>query len=259
MKASTATSVHSNWRKPKSPNIASAGRSLGSASPRSSRAMKTMPRPLSMATHGRIAGSAYGAKNRTTEWARIITAMNSAGITTADSPISCSSAACTPAVNTTISTPANRISSSSLLRRVGTRRPAPAPEAAGLLRVLGGRRARCRLGARLQQVLVPRVVGGDVGEDPVSLGAVVGEDPPLDPGPGQLREVLQRDRATAALLRGQPHPGHLAPETVEHRDVPVRGRPDVVRRLPAVPAAGREQGDHQEADQGHQPTTALRP
>src|SRR6266545_1910592 len=243
MKASTATSVHSNWRKPKSPNIASAGRSLGSASPRSSRAMKTMPSPLSMATHGRIAGSAYGAKNRTTEWARIITAMNSAGITAADSPISCSSAACTPAVNTTISTPANRISSSSLLRRVGTRRPAPAPEGAGGV-------GKAAAGA---------VVGGDVGEDPVSLGAVVGEDPPLDPGPGQLREVLQRDRATAALLRGQPHPGHLAPETVEHRDVPVRGRPDVVRRLPAVPAAGREQGDHQEADQGHQPTTALRP
>jgi hypothetical protein len=126
-----AMTVQSSWRNPSPANGEYSGRTAALARPRSSRRRKDTPSPLSSATHGRIAGSAYGARKRTTTCATRNTIVSSRGSTQKSEvtfPISPYSYAAVYAVTMII---ANSSPASSALRRVGARRSASALGAGG--------------------------------------------------------------------------------------------------------------------------------
>src|SRR2546421_1342287 len=94
------------------------------------RRRKITPSPLSSATAGRIAGSAYGARKRTATCAARNTMVSSSG-GSQKSPRCRLTPYATAAAYTVTAPIANSSSASSALRRVGTREPAGAADAGG--------------------------------------------------------------------------------------------------------------------------------
>src|SRR2546430_1186077 len=127
----TAASVQISWRTPSPLSAPRSARCGAEVRPRSSRRRKATPSPLSSATAGRIAGSAYGARNRSPTCVARNTSRRRNGCIQKSAltfPTSAYSTAPAYAVTTTM---ASSRRTSSRLRRVGMRKPAVALGADG--------------------------------------------------------------------------------------------------------------------------------